>query len=155
MRKTTLVAFVAVVCLAGADAFAQGMYVYPEKGQSAEQQTRDKAECGVWATQQTGFDPATAAPPSSQAPQAQGQVVRGAARGAALGAAMGAIAGDAGKGAAMGAAGGGMIGGMRRMDASRQAESSYQQQQAAYASRQAEYQKALGACLRGRGYSVN
>ena len=100
-------------------ALAQETFIYPTKGQSPEQQNRDRYECHTWAVQQTGFDPTKAqaaqpAPAPQQAPQ--GGVVRGAARGAAVGAVGGAIAGDAGKGAAIGAATGGMIGGMRRRD---------------------------------------
>jgi Family of unknown function (DUF6515) len=33
------------------------MYVYPQNGQSAEQQASDKYECHKWASSQTGFDP--------------------------------------------------------------------------------------------------
>lgn len=32
-------------------------YVYPERGQSAEQQAKDRYECHSWAVGQTGFDP--------------------------------------------------------------------------------------------------
>ena len=39
-------------------ASAQQLLIYPAGGQSAEQQTTDEAECRVWATRQTGFDPA-------------------------------------------------------------------------------------------------
>ena len=40
---------------------------YPAKGQSAEQQSRDRYECHTWAVGQSGFDPATAqsAPPAT------------------------------------------------------------------------------------------
>ena len=34
------------------------MFIYPERGQSPEQQQRDRGECHVWAVQQSGFDPA-------------------------------------------------------------------------------------------------
>lgn len=37
------------------------MYVYPRKGQSAEQQARDEYDCHRWAVDQTGFDPTAAA----------------------------------------------------------------------------------------------
>jgi len=33
---------------------------YPAKGQSAEQQSRDRYECHTWAVSQSGFDPASA-----------------------------------------------------------------------------------------------
>jgi len=32
-------------------------FVYPSKGQSEEQQSKDKWECHQWATKQTGIDP--------------------------------------------------------------------------------------------------
>jgi Family of unknown function (DUF6515) len=36
------------------------MYVYPQNGQSTEQQASDKYECHKWASSQTGFDPTQA-----------------------------------------------------------------------------------------------
>jgi hypothetical protein len=52
-------------------------FIYPSKGQSPEQQQKDRYECHTWAVQQTGFDPSMsqAAPTMSQAPQ--GGVLRG------------------------------------------------------------------------------
>ena len=37
-------------------------YAYPAKGQSADQQKKDEAECGKWASGQTGYDPAKPPP---------------------------------------------------------------------------------------------
>ena len=141
--------------------FAQDPIIYPNKGQGAEQQEKDKFECYTWARDQTGFDPmqtptATAPPPAQQAPQSN--AVRGAAGGALAGVAVGAIAGDAGKGAAIGAASGALIGGMRRHDQQRQqqqAQQQWEQEQAAnYANQRNSYNRAYGACLEGRGYTV-
>jgi hypothetical protein len=39
---------------------AQKVFVYPRKGQSAEQEAKDRYECHRWAVDQTGFDPTTA-----------------------------------------------------------------------------------------------
>jgi hypothetical protein len=39
---------------------AQNAFVYPKKGQTAEQQAKDRYECHRWAVEQTGFDPTTA-----------------------------------------------------------------------------------------------
>jgi hypothetical protein len=39
---------------------AQGLTFAPSKGQSAEQQAKDGAECQAVAVQQSGFDPARA-----------------------------------------------------------------------------------------------
>jgi hypothetical protein len=134
-------------------ALAQGdVMVYPAKGQSNEQLSKDRYECHTWAVQQSGFDPSKAqASQASPQPQQRGEVLRGGARGAAAGAAIGAIAGDAGKGAAIGATAGGMKRGFQQRDNNRNA----QNQPAAPAPGQDAYNRALGACLSGRGYSVN
>jgi outer membrane lipoprotein SlyB len=141
---------------------AQDPIVYPAQGQSNEQMEQDKFQCYNWAKQETGFDPmqvptATSAPPPQQS-EGPG-VVGGAGRGALGGLAVGAIAGDAKKGAAIGAASGGLIGGMRRNDARRQNQQQQQQwanqQTANYANQRNNYNRAYGACLSGRGYTVN
>lgn len=141
--------------------WADDLFIYPAKGQSAEKQETDKWECRAWATKQTGFDPAarptaTTPPPARQAPQ--GGLLRGAAGGAALGAIGGAIGGNAGKGAAIGAAGGGLLGTMRRNDQVRQEQYVHQQwaQQnvAQYEQSRSNWVRAVGACLTGRGYTV-
>jgi len=137
----------------------QPLMVYPSQGQPPEQQSRDQAECRTWATQQTGFDPAyQPPPPTAAAPAPQGGLLRGAARGALVGVTAGAIAGDAGTGAAAGAAGGALIGGFRRTDQRRaheqqqaQAQAQHQQQMAAQSQ---TYNRAVSACLQGRGYTV-
>ena len=140
---------------------AQELIIYPAKGQSQEQLDKDKFECYSWAKQQTGFDPmqqprATEPPPQQQAQR--GGVGRGAVRGGGVGLAAGAIAGDAGKGAAIGAASGALVGGMRRRDQQRQqqqAEQQWAQEQAATYQRNRDgYNRAYGACLEGRGYTV-
>jgi hypothetical protein len=129
--------------------------VYPAKGQSAEQQAKDKGECHVWAVQQSGFDPSKAQAAPGPPPQQQGgERVKGAARGAAVGAVGGAVAGDAGKGAAAGAAAGTVAGGMKKRQNAREQEAQVQQQQQAVSQGQAGYQKAVAACLEGRGYTV-
>jgi hypothetical protein len=141
---------------------AQDFFVFPAQGQSEEQTQRDKVECQIWATNQTGFDPlqtptASAPPPAQEAPQ--GGLLRGAARGAAVGALGGAIAGDAGKGAAIGAGTGALVGGMRRSDQVRreqQAQQQWAQQQASqHAAHRDQFNRAFKACLEGKGYSVN
>ena len=128
---------------------------YPAKGQSQQQQQKDDGACYSWAKSNTGIDPAAVAanqpPPPSGPAVGGGERLRGAARGAAGGAAIGAIAGDAGKGAAIGAVGGTVVGGARARN----------NRQAAAASNQAQAQgsmdtfyRAWGACMQGRGYSV-
>jgi hypothetical protein len=164
MKKRTqhlIFALSALGILLGAEAYAQP-YIYPGKGQSQEQQDRDKYECHNWAMQQTGFDPTapsyatTPPPPKREAPQ--GGLLQGGARGAALGAVGGAIAGNPGKGAAIGAATGAMVGGMRRSDQLRR-EDQQQRDVAAQGGApstqgRANYERAQRACLEGRGYTV-
>ena len=174
--------FLAAIALFATAALAQNndIYIYPAKGQNQAQQDRDRYECHAWAVKQTGFDPsrppAQPAMPAAPAPNTyppnayqptQRHILRGGARGAALGAVGGAIAGDAGKGAAAGAAMGGLVGGFRRRDERRQqyaqqqyAQQQYAQQQSAshqssQQSQRAAYNRAMGACLQGRGYTVN
>jgi len=126
--------------------------VYPAKGQSNEQLSKDRYDCHIWAVQQSGFDPSNAqAYQASPQPQQKGEILRGGARGAAAGAAIGAIAGDAGKGAAIGATAGGLKRGFQKLDSKRAAQS----QAPVSSPAQDAYNRAIGACLSGRGYSVN
>lgn len=138
---------------------SSGPVYYPSKGQSQEQQAKDKNECYGWATQQTGYDPVAAAQ-AQQGSQQQGQqkgggAVGGAAKGAAAGAAVGAIAGDAGKGAAAGAAAGGIGGGARKKKQEAAKQQAATEQQQAQSQELAQYQKAVGTCMQGRGYAVS
>jgi hypothetical protein len=142
-------------------ALAQDLVVYPAKGQSKEQMDKDKYECYNWAKQQSGFDPMqvpkASQPPPQQEPQ-KGGLGRGAARGAAVGAAVGSLDGEMGEGAKKGAIIGGAVGGIRRREQQRQQQAKQQeweQQQAAeYTQKRSAYNRAYGACLEGRGYTV-
>ncbi|MDD1636939.1 MAG: hypothetical protein LUQ56_02240 [Methylococcaceae bacterium] len=126
--------------------------VYPAKGQNNEQLSKDRYECHMWAVRQSGFDPSNAqAYQANPQPQQKGEVLRGGARGAAAGAAIGAIAGDAGKGAAIGATAGGLRRGFQKLDSKRAAQT----QATVPSPAQDTYNRAIGACLSGRGYSVN
>jgi len=127
-------------------------FVYPAKGQSAEQQKKDEGECHKWAVAQSKYDPAkppeqtAAANPSTTATgTTRGAGARGAARGAIVGEVVG---GDAGAGAAAGAVA--ARGQSRRQNAAQ----AQQQQASAQQGGQAMYQKARAACLEGRGYTV-
>ena len=141
-----------VVLLSATPAQSQ-QFVYPAKGQSAQQQKTDEAQCHTWAVQQSKYDPtkpppAAAKPPTTASGTTPGAGVRGAARGAIVGEVVG---GDAGAGAAAGAVA--ARGQSRRQNAAQaqqQKQAATQQDQAGMAS----YQKARGACLEGRGYSV-
>lgn len=157
MQRTQRIATGLVVWALTAAAAAQQPIIYPARGQSAQKQNSDTAECQLWAKQSTGIDPVAIAQQGANqpaAPQQQGGALRGAAGGAALGAMGGAIAGDAGKGAAIGAVTGTVIGGVRQR---RRNEAAAGQQQAnnQQASQQmATFNRAVGACMTGRGYTV-
>jgi hypothetical protein len=133
-------------------ATAQQPIYYPAKGQSTQQQNRDQGECHVWARQTTGIDPAALAPPQAQGPSGPavggGERVAGAARGAILGEVFG---GHGGEGAVVGA----MVGGARaRRNQAQQQQAAQQQAQSAHASQINTYNRAVGACMEGRGYTV-
>lgn len=130
--------------------FAQQVMIYPAQGQTPDQMSRDRYECHTWAVQQSSYDPTSGAGSQSSAPQGGlgRETLRGGARGAAAGAAIGAIAGDAGTGAAIGAAAGGMKRRFAQKDANKAASSTAANDAAN------NYNRALGACMTGRGYSV-
>jgi len=141
-----------------------GLLAYPAKGQSADKQKKDQAECYAWSKDQTGFDPATAAAPNTDsaakaakeqtATATQGAAVKGAAKGAAAGALIGAAAGDAGKGAAVGAAAGGVGGRSAKKKAEKQAGAEAANSATASANQQVDtFKKAVGTCMTGRGYT--
>lgn len=129
---------------------------YPAKGQSSQTQQNDMAQCQGWAKQTTGVDPVALAQRSANQPPPpaqQGRRLKGAAGGAAMGAAVGAIAGDAGKGAAIGAVTGTAAGGVRQR---RQAQAANQQEQAVQQDTQSQlatFNRAVTACMNGRGYT--
>ena len=136
-------------------------YLYPNRGQSPQQEQFDRGQCYSWGVQQSGFDPAnpqvaTGPPPPMQAPQ--GGLFRGALGGAALGAVGGAIGGNAGEGAAIGAGVGALFGAMRRArwaEEQQQTQMGYAaQQQSTLAQGRANYNRAFGVCMTGRGYTV-
>jgi hypothetical protein len=126
--------------------------VYPAHGQSPQKQQQDEGACYAWAKQNTGIDPAVAAQPAPPPTQPTGARVGGAARGAAAGAIIGDVSGnDAGHGAAVGATAGALAGGVR---ARREHAAQAQAQQQAQGAELATYWRSFGACMQGRGYSV-
>ncbi len=151
-------------------ASTMNVYVFPNAGQGAAQQSQDEAECYNWAVQNTGTDPfqlqkqaqaqqQQAAAAQAQASQAaQGSGVKGAARGAATGALIGGISGDAGKGAAIGAASGAVVGRSRGRRAEQSAEQQVAQQSAAAQQATAQqldnFKKAFSVCLEAKKYMV-
>jgi hypothetical protein len=146
-------------------ASAKEVFVFPKEGQDEQQMQRDESECAAWAKQQTGFDPAK--PPSLDQLMAEaqsGQPQTGGGAAVAAGAAKGAITGSAiGKWTdndrtQYGAAGA-FIGSVRAARRQEQAAAQRQSQARQQAeSRMAEmhdaYNRAYGACLEGKGYTV-
>ena len=127
----------------------------------AEKAAKDRSECMVAATQQTGFDPLTAEAPPRTVSSTQkrggevvgsGAIAEGAAKGALVGVVGGAIGGNVGAGAAAGAAAGGLIGGVRRhretqeMVTTTRANPEYEQ----YVQAKDAYKQALEQCLAAR-----
>jgi hypothetical protein len=152
MKRQFLLSLALSVALIGETAAQQ--YVYPAKGQSPQQQKSDEAACYTWAVQQTGFDPAKAAPQQQAAKPpttATGTTPGAGVRGAAGGAVVGAIAGDAGAGAGAGAV---VARSASRRQNAAAAQQQQQQQQTATTQQQTAFAKARAACLEGRGYTV-
>ena len=159
-----------MLCLAGTIAMGQnasptaslnkklGLYVFPAKDQTAEQQQKDETYCYDWAIKNSGVDPLNmqaVKPDTAHAPSTGQGMVVGGAKGAAAGVAIGAIAGDAGKGAAIGAVAGGLAG--RRAAKGSQQAAEQQSQQKAQSATQSQidaFTKAYKACLSGKGYTV-
>jgi hypothetical protein len=146
--------------------------IYPAKGQSAKQQDQDRYECHTWARGQSGFDPTQPTPTSAPTQTAavattgtssSGAPVSGMAAGAMGGAAVAELTHhDAGRGAAAGAIGGAVFQRVKQQQAAQQQQARQQaaqqqvsQQQASARSQQrATYERAMGACMEGRGYTV-
>ena len=158
-----MVAFFGFACAPFAD--AQQLFAFPKKGQSQNQQNKDRFECHSFASQQSGFDPSAPAPPplstttTARQPRSDAEVksagrgsgVRGAARGALLGVGIGAISGKkrAGKGAAIGAGVGLLAGAGRRRRKQEDARRRQQEEQEAVRREQQQNQQ------RQQGYQQN
>jgi hypothetical protein len=146
------------------------VYVFPQKGQAASQQSQDESACYTWAVQNTGTDPfqlakqaeaqqqQAASAQASASTAGQGSAVKGAAGGAAAGALFGAIGGNAGKGAAIGAASGAVVGRARGNQAQASAQQQVSQQssanQQATAQQLGNFKKAFSVCLEAKHYLV-
>jgi uncharacterized protein YcfJ len=127
-----------------------------------EKAAKDRSECMVVATDQSGFDPITAEEPprtitssherGGDLKEGAVDVGKGAVGGAVAGVVGGAIMGEAGKGAAAGAAVGGLIGGVRHYKKRQEVVTTtrpnpeYQE----YQERKAAYRSALEQCLASR-----
>ncbi len=146
----TFILFFALTPLVG----AHGLFIFPNAGQSQDQQDQDEFQCMRTAQDRTGFNPMAAPTATTRAPATQGGAVRGAARGALLGTAIGAATGNTGRGALTGAASGGLMGGMRRADSNRQQDQWAREQAANYRRERNNWNRAFTACMESRGYTI-
>ena len=182
MKEYTLFAVEIIACAAVSLAQTQpvqlkslaatmNVYVFPTKGQTAEQQATDEASCYNWAVQNTGSDPFAlqkqAQQAQQQSDQAQQQIDQsgkgagavGAVGGAAAGALIGEIAGHSASAAAgWGALAGAVIARRRteqkKAQASEQVEQQNQQAQQATAEQIENFKKAFSVCLEAKNYMV-
>jgi hypothetical protein len=180
--KTTSLAWLGAFGLLIATGAEAAQFVYPAQGQDRAKQARDEAECSTWASQQTGFDPARAMAPAPMASAPMAPTASTAAPGAtnamesaAATAALSALGGAGGLGGAAGMLGGamhnstvseaaGMLGQVMTQQQQQQQAAQQQAAQQQAAQQQAaqqqmmqaqmDYERARGACLTGRGYSV-
>lgn len=156
---------------AGSLASTMDVYVFPNSGQEAAQQSLDESECYDWAVSNTGNDPfdlakqedANQQQAQQEAAAAQqpiaGSGVRSGVRGAAAGAVVGkVVSDDAGKGAAYGAAAGVVAGRQRakksNAQAQQQAAQSAEVRQTATAGDLENFKKAFSVCLEAKEYRV-
>jgi len=148
------------------------VYVYPADGQSLEQTERDRYECYVWGSKETGFDPSARMKKTAnvvRVPVARnekkGAAITGTIIGAIAGAAIGSHDRRAGTGAIIGAATGTAIGAAVEQsgrdqavadaeDEARAQSEELAREQQEIAERSADYKRAFSACLEGRGYVV-
>jgi len=147
----------ALTLLVAGQGLAQELYIYPAKGQSAEQLDKDKYECYSWAKRDTGFDP-MAVPTTSTAPPRGQKKSGGVVKGGLGGAVIGGVLGDSKKSAKRGALAGGLIGGVSQSSKNtktKKKRADWEQRESAnYANNRNNYNRAYSACLEGRGYTV-
>ena len=151
------IASCSLTLLIASQAVAQELYIYPAKGQSAEQLDKDKYECYSWAKKDTGFDP-MALPTTETAPPKDNKQSGGVVKGAVGGAVLGAVLGDSSKATKRGAAAGGLVGGVRQNRKNTKNEEKRadweNKETANYTNKRSNYNRANAACLEGRGYTV-
>jgi hypothetical protein len=131
-----------------------GLYVYPQKQQSATQQLTDEQQCYDSAKTQTGFDP-NATTTGAKTPKSTSGNDHAAAKGAMRGATIsGATGGDPGQGAARGAILGSVRAKRKAKEQSEQADKTADAAKTQQQQKQDNFKRALSACLDARGYSV-
>jgi hypothetical protein len=128
----------------------------------AERAAKDRSECMVLATTETGFDPLLAEEPvrtlsstherGGTLKEGAVDVGKGAVGGAVAGVVGGAILGETGRGAAAGAAVGGLIGGAKHYQKRKELVTTTRPNPAyeEYAAAKAAYRSAFEGCLAAR-----
>lgn len=140
-RKGLLIAALVMAVGVASTARAQ-VFVYPKNGQSAEQVGQDRLECQAWATKTTGVDPTQPAQvfhPENQ--PSSGGILRGHALGLGVDLATHTPWGMVGEAV------------LKR----RKVEAEYERQQQEINNHYMalnQFDRALSACLKGRGYAV-
>jgi len=151
---------------APAVATPEPLVFYPEQGQTASLQDRDRYECYRWASAQTGADPglAPARLPAAPGPAPDvrdgSDVAAGAVTGAVLGAAMSSPR-RAGDRAAAGAVVGLLLGAIAQESRAQAVERAHARREERYEQASAEarapmnhFRRAMSACMASRGYRV-
>jgi hypothetical protein len=132
-----------------------GLYVYPQKQQSATQQLTDEQQCYGSAKTQTGFDPNATTTAAKSPKPASGGNDHAAAKGALRGATVSrAVGGDPGQGAARGAILGSVRAKHKAKEQSEQADKKADTTNTQQQQKQDNFKRAMSACLDARGYSV-
>ncbi|MDH4015005.1 MAG: hypothetical protein OEU33_13270 [Chromatiales bacterium] len=149
-KLTSLIVFLALTSFA----HGQELFVFPNEGQSQDQQDQDEFQCQRDARDRTGFDPMAVPKASTAPPKQEGGVVGGAARGALLGGAVGAVTGNTKKGLRAGAAGGGLIGGMKRAESNQRQDDWARRESENYQRQRSNWNRAFIACMEARNYTV-
>ena len=126
------------------------VYIYPNKGQSIQQQTTDIAACKAWASSQTGYYMNV----QHIAPQVQkgGEVAKGVTVGSLLGLIFAPVTGGAS--IAVGAVVGGAVGVGKRAQKDQVNRQSRQIVAATTAVQMADFKRAATACMNARGYTI-
>lgn len=158
MNSVCKIAVFTLLALAvSGQASSQDVFIYPQKGQSAEQQDKDKYECYGWARDNSGFDPMAAPTTTSARPRTE-EKSHGALKGAAIGAVGGKVFGSSKKTTRTAAAAGGLLGGVRQHQHNtreQQKVDDWERREASkYSNNRNNYNRAYAACLEGRGYTV-
>ncbi|MDE2304025.1 MAG: glycine zipper 2TM domain-containing protein [Gammaproteobacteria bacterium] len=142
--------------MAGPPPRPQRLFVYPSRGQSPEQQDRDRYDCHVWAVKQTGVDPSQASAGPYERVVVQPAPGAATFAGAVGGAIVGSMIGgddNSGVGALLGGVAGAMIGSAADANAAAQARLT-REQIATERANADSYRRAITACLSARGYTV-